>query len=86
MKKRILLRSTAMNRVVGAIRWLELFFVQGVRGGEWNTGPAIHWLIRQKHPMYYRIQQTPDGLIELACEQGLVSERLQINGLQPCPT
>ncbi|HTI81754.1 MAG TPA: hypothetical protein VL614_15000 [Acetobacteraceae bacterium] len=84
--RRFCLRAeTKISAALGAIQWLELFMMQGIRNKDWNTGVAAHWLINNPHPMFYQVKRTYDGQVEIACNPNMVGTKLRIGRAPPRP-
>ena len=83
MTRRTLLSRTAIRRVLDAIRWWELWFLEPIRSGRVNGAPQVLRLAAIRDPLFFRLRWSETGAT-VECAPGLVCERLRIHGL-PAP-
>lgn len=76
MRKADLLASTAITKAAEAYRWIEVFMLLGLKADDWNTGPAVHWLLSNTRRTVYSVFHTPDGGVHFQCEENLVGRSL----------
>ncbi|MDA8253009.1 MAG: hypothetical protein M0Z28_28100 [Rhodospirillales bacterium] len=82
--RRVLLAGTAIRRVVDAIRWWELWFLEPIRSGRVNDTAVVLRLAAIRDPMFFRLRWSESGLA-IECAPHLTSERLRIRGLPMVP-
>lgn len=80
----ILLAGTAIRRVLDAIRWWELWFLEPIRSGRRNDAGPVLRLANLRAPLFFRMRFSQGGFT-IECVPGLASERLRIIGLPRPP-
>ena len=85
MTRRILLSRTAIRRVLDAIRWWELWFLEPIRSGRVNDAAPVLRLAAIRAPLFFRLRWSEAGAT-VECAPGLVCERLRIRGLPVVPS